>query len=195
MEDRTTLATNAHQCPECGAPVAPHTKQCAYCGSWLEDHSGHIPIESIEAKAPPPRQLPDLKLSPGVAEFGFSGQLPLALAFVGGLGIYFTGWLFEDLAYWLEDKAVFIWVVILPLWLFLTALSWQTDRRAWTAGLVLAIPIFAMHIFVIWLVRGRLNDDHFGIAAMVAGTSLLSWILGRVLHHGIRWRTMRSTED
>jgi hypothetical protein len=131
-------------------------------------------------------------LSNGAGEFGLSGQLPLALALVGGLGIYLTGWLFEDLTYWLEDEAVFLWVVILPLWLLLTAVFWQTDRRGWTVGLVLALPIFVAHVFVIWLIRGRLNDDHVGIAAMVAGAALLGWIFGRVLHHAIRWRRVNA---
>jgi hypothetical protein len=149
----------------------------------------------VETKATPPQRFPDLTLSPGVGEFGISGQLPLALAFVGGLGLYLIGWLFEDLTYWLEDEAVFIWVVLLPLWLFLSALVWRSERRGWTAGLVLALPMFTAHVFVIWLIRGRLDDDHFGIAAMVAGAALLGWLLGRGLHHGIRWRRTRTTEN
>lgn len=41
---------------------------------------------------------------------------------------------------------------------------------------------------VIWVIRGDLWDDHVGIAAMVAGASLIGWMLGRLLHGIIRLR-------
>ena len=79
-----------------------------------------------------------------------------------------------------------LWAAALPAWLFLTSLGWRAGRGAWLSGIAFAVVLFAVHLIVMMIVDGRLQDDHVGIAAMFAGAALGGWLLGRILHNTLR---------
>ena len=108
------------------------------------------------------------------------------------VGLYGAGWLFEDTQYWLDAGAMTIWVGLLPLWLFCVAFVWRSDRIVLVDGFLIALVLFVVHVVVMWAIRDRLWDDHFGIAGMIAGAALAGWFLGRLLHTVIRWRRIQS---
>ena len=100
--------------------------------------------------------------------------------------LYAAGWLLEDTRYWLAEEAVAVWGVALPAWLFLVALSWRARWGGWLTGFAVAIPVLALHLGIMWLIEGRLNDDDVGISAMFAGAALAGWLLGRLVHYVVR---------
>ena len=132
------------------------------------------------------------RLPIGAGEFGISSQRLLTVGIIVAFGLYVTGWLFEDTQYWLDEVAMTVWVGVLPLWLFGVALVWRSSRMVLADGLLIALVEFIVHAIVIWAIRGRLWDDHIGIAGMIAGASLAGWLLGRLLHGIIRWRRIQS---
>ncbi len=159
---------DAVQCAYCGASVASEAKTCAYCGVWLTP-------------------LPDTKGAPATGnpfdgEFGIQGSKPLWVAALGTAVLYATGWLFEDTRYWLATEAVVIWAAAIPVWLCLVAIIWQARRSAWLWGFVIAVPLFLIHLTVMWSLRGHINDDLVGIAALFSGAALAGWLIGCLVH-------------
>jgi hypothetical protein len=70
----------------------------------------------------------------------------------------------------------------LPAWLRLVANVWRLKRDGWVAGLAIAVPIFLLHLAIMFALRHRLNNHQAGIAALYAGAALVGWLLGRALH-------------
>jgi hypothetical protein len=174
------------ECEKCGAPIEKNKFQCSYCGTWYEGSKS-----GISSRTPPIKKESILNLPQGIGEFGFSSNTFFVLGVTITIALYILGWLFEDHQYWLNDTAMLIWVGILPICLFGFALLWRVTRKVMWYGLVISLMVFLLHVFVIWVIRGNLWDDHIGIAAIVAGPSLAGWLLGRLGHGIIRWRNSR----
>jgi hypothetical protein len=177
-----------HECPQCGAAVKENATQCEYCGTWLRQVDSAKPRMRKNGSRP---YLP-LKLPAGVGEFGTKNSILKAVGLLLALGLYVIGWTLEDTDYWLDARAMLVWVGLLPLWLLGVALMWRSDRMVLAYGLLLALGEFIAHVAVIFTIRGNLWDDHVGIAGLVAGASLAGWLLGRLLHGVLRWRRIRS---
>ena len=168
--------------------------KCAYCDTTSLVTLG----EDERSKSKPhthhqkPTKPPQPKMPHGAAEFGLKSAKLSIVASVGALIFYLVGWLFEDTQYFLATEAMIFWVGILPLWLLIFALIWQTRQQVWWIGLGISIVILLLHTGIPSLIRGRFNDDYLGIAAMFAGVALVGWLLGRWLHWGIRLLRFRS---
>ncbi len=173
----------ALRCPSCGAPIAPNTPQCPYCGTTLV-----WPSETrapVRASAPPPN-VPTTPAAPPAAQraLGWSGRGFLAAGAGVAFALYVTGWTQENLRYWLDDTALTIWLGVLPAWLCAFALLWRTRVRAAYLGVPLFAGVFGAHLALIRVLGGRpLWDDHVGIALMVAGAVTAGWLLGRWLRY------------
>jgi hypothetical protein len=115
-----------------------------------------------------------------------SGLLPLVLGLTTAVVIYVVGWILEDREYWLAPGAVALWAAALPIWLGLVALTWKTPRTVWPMGLAIALTLLVVHLGIMGLIRSRINDDMFGIAAIFAGLSFCGWLLGRLGHLALR---------
>ena len=69
----------------------------------------------------------------------------------------------------------------------------KAQRMRWF-GFVFALPILILHTAIPTVYRGHFNDDYLGIAAGLAGLTLVGWLLGRGLHLAIRhWRYQSKT--
>ncbi len=177
------IVMNPLECPNCGAPLENNSLHCVYCGTRFERSEKLVPRKKR------PRQIQSVfNQPPGVREFGVSSNALIKIGAIISFVLYLFGWFFEDTDYWLDEKAMIIWVGILPLWLFGVAFFWRTIRKVAFLGLVFSVVEFIVHISVILVIRGNLWDDHVGIAAMVAGASLIGWLLGRLTHGIIRSR-------
>jgi hypothetical protein len=121
------------------------------------------------------------------SDLGLEAKRYLAPGLGVALVFYLLGWAFEDTQFLLADRAVLLWAVATPLWL--CALGGALRLRpgtAWRVALCLALCILALHLGILALVHGRLNDDAVGIAAAMAAAATGGWILGRVLHRTVR---------
>lgn len=153
-------------CPNCNAPLQPQAQQCAYCGSTLRN-----------------RKQSDLESLP---DFGIQHPRLLVLTVLVAAVVYALGWQAEDLTYLLSQRAIFYWAGLLPACLIAAATVWKSQWGQFLPGFAISFPIFIMHITLLWLLRGRINDDDFGISALFAALALLAWLLGRLAHHYIR---------
>ena len=182
------MALDAHDCPRCGASVKTGALQCEYCGTWFN--------RAGRAKPQRPKSIDKvgaiLKLPTGVGEFGIVSRHLTTVGIVMALGLYATGWLFEDTQYWLDETAMTVWVGVLPLWLLGVAFVWRSNRTVLAYGFLVALVEFVAHNTIIVAIRGRLWDDHVGIAGIVASASMVGWLLGRLLHGIVRWRRVQS---
>lgn len=174
------MTLKPRKCPVCGAPVAAAASSCDYCGTGFEP-SSPPPRPAAAAAASTPRAE-----RAGRGEFGLRGGWPLLIGLAGAAALYALGWTYEDTRYWLDDTAIVIWAGALPLWLLLVSLVWRPRWGTWLAGLALALAVLAAHVAIMWILRGRLDDDHFAIAGIFAGAALGGWLLGRILHAVIR---------
>jgi len=181
------------ECPECGAPLPNDVKRCAYCNSWLRE-APKDPAPTSDTRDPAPAsdsRVPDPspkrpRLALGEREFGLSGWWPAGVAAAGAAVLYGIGWLLEDPTYWLDQRAIAVWAVLLPLWQCAIALVWRAPRRGWLPGLLIAATIFTLHLAIPWWLGGRINDDLIGIGGAFAGGALAGWLAGRLLHYWIR---------
>ena len=164
------------KCPQCGAPLSKDSNKCDYCGTEFD-----IVISGKKIKR---KSLFMLK------DFGKKGLLPIIIA---GILIFYTwGWILEDKEYWLEDKAIIVWSVMMPLWILILTFSWLKKRGALLIGLLVNTLIFGSHLLIIMIYENwHFNDDYAGIAAMFAGIAFGAWILGRFLHYLVRIRINR----
>ena len=174
------MALRSRTCPECGASVPRRTEQCPYCGTWFEAAAKNM------SSAAPVEIVPAPSLHPEAGAFGVQSRGFLVGGLCGALVLYLIGWFFEDPEYWLADAAIWMWAVAEPAWLFLIALGLQTRRGVILSGVAFAVVQFAVHLAVIGVIAGRVQDDYVGIAAMFAGAALGGWLLGRMLHRIIR---------
>lgn len=155
------------KCQQCGATVTSESEQCEYCGTQF-----YNPANQPEVK----------KKKSLLRDFGWKGILSLNI--IGIIFLYTLGWFFEDKEYWLDDTAIVIWAVILPLWIIVMTFFWFRKRGSILIGFILNLAIFGIHLLVIMSFRRwHFNDDYLGIAAMFAGIAFGAWILGRILHH------------
>ncbi len=168
-------------CPGCGGPVAVSAQRCEHCGAWF-DTSGKAGSSKLASSTQ--RLFSPLPSEAG--EFGLSGHLPLLVGLMLAAVMYAIGWILEDREYWLAPGAVAIWAAALPIWLGLVSLTWKTNRTAWPIGLAIALITLGIHLGIMWLIRGRINDDMLGIAATFAALALAGWLLGRLLHFVLR---------
>ena len=176
------MTVKTRECPRCGAPLAPGSLQCSYCGTWMAESTDKPGAErSAQAKRASSWRLP-----PATGEFGIRGWAPIAVGLAGAALLYALGWKFEDTRYWLDVKAALIWAGALPAWLLLAAFLWRPKRNGCVVGLAIAVPIFLLHLGIMFALRHRLNDDQVGIAALYAGAALVGWLLGRALHYLVR---------
>ncbi len=176
----------SRECEKCGAPLENDTFKCSHCGAWYEDNKGAGAAKDSQKKI-----VSILKLPQGLGEFGLSSSKFFVMTVTITLVLYTLGWFFEDPQYWLNETTMLIWVGMIPIWLFSAALLWRTILNTILYALVASLVVFLMHILVIWAIRGNLWDDHLGIAALVAGSWLAGWLLGRLAHGLIRWRNIR----
>ena len=176
----------SRECEKCGAPLKNATYQCLHCGAWYEVNNKVDPSHDRQEKI-----LSFLNLPQGLGEFGFSSKKIFATSVSITSLLYGLGWFFEDPQYWLNETAVLIWVGIIPIWLFCVALLWQVHPKTTWVPIVGSLVVFLTHITVIWAIRGNLWNDHVGIAALVAGSWLAAWLLGRLAHGIFRWRNTR----
>ena len=185
------MSVTSRDCPECGAPLAPGADRCEYCGSWIERSKETPPAEfhapAVDA-AKPGKPKPDRD----AGDFGFRSRTFFLTCAAIALVIYAIGWVFEDTQYWLDDRAIAVWAGILPFWLCIAAFFWRPRWGGWLAGFLFAIPIFAVHTAIPCAIRGRIQDDYVGIAAMFAGAVLGGWLLGRIFHSIVHWARRRS---
>ncbi len=175
------------RCPACGAPVPASAPRCEHCGAWFQPtHEKGITRSSgasiLRAIFP--------KLHPGAGEFGLQGRFVPAAGLALALVLYALGWFLEDTEYWLSPASIAVWGAVLPIWLGLVAFFWRTPRHVWASGLIVAAACFAAHLTIVWLIRGRVNDDLVGIAAIYAGLALTGWLMGRWLRALLRRRRM-----
>jgi hypothetical protein len=134
---------------------------------------------------PSPEQLGDI-------EFGYTDSRFLILALLGSALIYGFGWTQEDSTNLLGPGAVILWGVVLPLWLAAFAFAWKSFWGQWLPGFAVGLPIFLIHVLVIFLLKGYLDRRAWDISAAFAGVALLGWVLGRILHlavHRMRAKT------
>ena len=161
------MITKNLKCQQCGAPVTGDSEECRYCGTRFY---------SPDNKKKEKRKKSLLK------DFGWKGILYLNIT--GIIIIYSLGWFFEDTEYWLDDTAIFIWAVMLPLWIMVMTFFWFRERGAIIIGFIINLAIFVIHYIVILsFERWHFNDDYLGISAMFAGIAFGAWILGRIFHH------------
>lgn len=172
-------------CPGCGGPVAASAQRCEHCGAWFGT-TGEA--RAIKLSASFQRFFSPLPTDAG--EFGVSGLLPLLLGLTLATALYALGWILEDREYWLAPGAVALWAAALPVWLGLVSLTWKTTRTVWPVGLAIALVLLGIHLGIMWLIRGRINDDMLGIAAIYAALGLSGWLLGRLAHFTLRRRRM-----
>ena len=159
-------------CPNCGAPAMDAGSQCVYCNAKLpKPHAAATTAPKTEFEA---------------GDFGLRSNIVFVVAVIGAAILYALGWIFEDTRYWLDDRAIAVWAGALPLWLCILAFIWRPRWGEWLAGFAIAVPVFIVHLAIMWLNRGMLNDDYIGIAAAFASASLGGWILGRLLHTAVR---------
>ena len=177
------MTLDSYNCPNCGASVKTNSLQCEYCGTWFNKTGRSKPQKSRSID----KMRAMLRLPIGVGEFGISSQHLTTVGIAITIGLYVAGWFFEDTQYWLDEVAMTVWVGVLSLWLFGVAFVWRSNRVVLVGGLLIALVEFTAHVVIILAIRGRLWDDHIGIAGMVAGASLAGWLLGRLLHAIIRW--------
>jgi hypothetical protein len=149
-------------------------RQCDYCGSWFADE-GRIRQQVRRKPSLTPEQL-------RAADFGVKGSGTILVCFLGAVIIYAVGWYFEDLVYWLDTTAVVIWAIVLPVWMLVFSYTWRASKGQWYPGLIFSIPLFLIHLSIMWAVDRHIYDDSVGISAEFAGAALGGWILGRVLH-------------
>jgi len=155
------------KCPQCGASLPQPANRCAYCGSIFSSNTLHAQ----------PSHSPD---------FGIKAVWPLNIAFFVTALLYSLGWFLEDTQYYLAAPAVTIWAVVIPLWLVVFAFIWQAQWGQWLPGFAIAFPIFFFHAYIIYRIRGSLNKDAVGMAALFALAALAGWAAGRMLHNYIR---------
>jgi len=160
------MKATTFKCPSCSAPVDIDATECEFCGIKIS--------KTINGKIITP-----------VKDFGIKNFLPAIL--IIGIGIYIYGWYFEDTKYWLNDTAIIIWSVMLPIWIILSTIIWKNKWGAILYGIIFSIAIFIFHFLIIAYYRSwHFNDDYFGIAGMFSGIILGAWLLGRLFHSIIR---------
>ena len=80
-----------------------------------------------------------------------------------------------------------IWAIVLPFWILVFNSLWANRWGAILTGIIISILIFGIHLLIMTYSRGwNFNDDYAGIAGMYSGIVLISWLLGRLIHLGIR---------
>lgn len=179
-------ADTTYKCSNCGGLVSPHKEKCGYCGAWLRQEGHH------EQMSLTPRAINVMtNLPKGVGEFGFSSKRTLAVCFLYVLGLYGLGWKYEDTRYWLDSRAMTIWVGLLPLCLFLLSVSLRGNRFTIIPGIALSVTITFFHLSVVFLVRGSINDDMLGISLIVGGGVIMAWLAGRLVHRIVRYRRVK----
>lgn len=166
--DMTSLPLN---CPNCNAPRTKKSLVCEYCGTILSD-TPRVKNNSIPLTVYP--------------DFGIKSIWPIYIALLGAAILYAIGWTQENIVFLLSVEASIIWAGIIPLWLAFFAFTWQTAWGEWLPGFAVAIPEFGLHLIIIYIFTGRVNDDAVGIAAMFAASALGGWSIGRALHNTIR---------
>ena len=174
------------ECNKCGASLEENATRCEFCGTWYEGNQQVVSTQNLSD-----RIVSFFSLPQGVGEFGISHERFFLISSLIIFGIYMLGWSFEDPEYWLDEKAILIWMGLMPLVLLAAALIWSTKQRAVLLGLVNSALLFIVHLIIIWSIQGSLWDDHVGIAAMVASGAFAGWTIGRLAHKIIRWRKMK----
>ncbi len=162
------MKATIHKCPSCSAPINLEAKECEFCGAeFLISDKGKI-IKNIK-------------------DFGAKSNWFFGLILFGVVTFYILGWFFEDTNYWLNDKAVIIWLVILPIWILTVTSVWANKWGAILYGVIISLLIFISHTIIMGYYRNwHFNDDYFGISGMFAGGVLGAWLTGRLIHYLIK---------
>ena len=157
------------ECDNCGASLKLDATLCAYCGSTLLS-AGHTASNSA---------------GNGGRSFGFSGPIYYFVILSVLAGIYGMGWVFEDPRYWLDTRAYIIWCGVVPFWMLSGALFRNSITTPILLGVGISLGLVICHLIIMTLLRGSINDDMVGMAAMVGGSALAGWLAGRFIHHRI----------
>ncbi len=171
----------ALECDNCGASLRRDAVHCVYCGSSV------VPRAASQIGRP----------ANDKDQFGFSGWL-YHLSTLGAIAaLYALGWLLEDTRYWLNTRAFIVWTGAIPAVMFLFALLRRSEVVPILLGLGISLALTVSHCVVMVLIRGNLNDDMLGIAAIIGGSAMLGWIAGGLVRHrickGLSRRTAHQT--
>ena len=169
------------KCENCGANLGPKSISCIYCGASIHPDKPDPVVHSSAGNKPG-----ILTLKDGQAEFGVSGSMWIFSGLALTVFIYGFGWMYEDTQYWLNTNAMIVWSGLLPAWLlfFASILHGSTGRLS--LGIVTGLTISLLHMAIMYLLRGRINDDMAGISIFIGALSLSAWITGRLIHRYIR---------
>lgn len=88
-------------CPSCSAPVSKESNICNYCGVEFSTIVNGRTVNRLK-------------------DVGIKSKFFNWIIILGVIILYISGWIYEDLEYWLNSTAIFIWAGLLPLWLLLT---------------------------------------------------------------------------
>ncbi len=160
------------RCSGCGAPYDGAGHVCDYCHCALVYEDGSLVQPAKELK-----------------DFGWEGTGPVITNIAGTLVIYFFGWYQADSNY-IHDNSLITWSGVLPAWIILFTALWKTKSKiTFLYGFIYAICIFTVHLLMYAYKLGRhLNDDAYGITGGFAGGIFIAWVVGRLIHMGIRKR-------
>ncbi len=165
------MKLHSNKCPSCNAPLKEDAKQCDFCGMIiLKSKDGKIIYET--------------------KDFGIKGNVFFVFIIIGIIIIDILGWKYGYDDYfisWFTDAAFLIWTGVLPIWVLSTTIIWANKWGAVLYGIIIAIILFILHLLIVVANKNwNFNDDYFGLAGIVAGVFLASWLLGRLFHKLIR---------
>ncbi len=173
--------TQMLKCQNCGANLTYRADHCGYCGASVRITND--PNNELSGTG----KLKLFDLPAGVAEFGISTGIWLILGILTLVSLYILGWLYEDTRYWLATKAMVIWTGMLPAGLLVFAALLNLKRGQMGLGVLVFILVSLIHLVVMVLIRGNINDDMVGISILIGATSFTAWLVGRFLHLWIRY--------
>ncbi|MFH1466952.1 MAG: hypothetical protein ABIO70_21395 [Pseudomonadota bacterium] len=164
-------------CPVCGGSVRAGAERCPWCDTWLQQGGPPPPAPGATPSSPPSPRV--LALRP----------VFLALALLAVLPLSILGWLLERPGtWWSSDAAIAVWCGLVPAWTLLCGLLWR-PRHGRVLGVFCAFLLAALPFLSAVILRtGRLNDDAFGLAALVGGCAAGGLLLGML---GNRWFARR----
>jgi hypothetical protein len=169
---RLSMKKTKIHCSGCGAPYDGVGHLCDYCHCALAYEDGTLVLPAKEIK-----------------DFGWSGAAPVLLNFAGALAIYFFGW-YQVSTDYVRDNSLVTWSALMPAWIILCSVLWKTKSKiTFLLGLPFALVMFGLHLFLYsYKLHRYLNDDAYAITGGFAGGIFLAWIIGRLIHMGIRKR-------
>ena len=171
------------KCQNCGSNLSGQDDNCSYCGARIH----HSPNPNNKSAASNQGKHGMFSIPVGEAEFGISGGgwLTFGLSFLSCL--YGLGWILEDTQYWLDTRAMIIWTGVLPIFIMIFASLLNLPRGQFGFAIILLVLITLIHLGIVALIRGGINDDMIGISMLISSVSFLAWLIGRLIHLWVRY--------